>query len=72
MIPVSKGDKLKTHLSDVQQWMTDLINAISGSTITPLDGGASFKAGIISAMSASPVPVVPSDLNQTNLTISGS
>lgn len=71
-IPVSKGDKLKQYLSDVQQWMTDLVNAISSSPIVPADGGASFKAGIISAMAASPVPVVPSDLNDTNLTISGS
>lgn len=71
-IPVSKGDKLKDHLDDIKKWMDDLIQAINNGSITPLDGGASFKASLIAAMALSPVPTVPSDLNDTNLTISGS
>ena len=47
-----KVDNLKTELAKLSARVDGIINALLVSPVTPLDGGASFKAGIAGALGA--------------------
>lgn len=49
-----KIEELKSELAKVTARIDALYSGIQGATITPADGGASFKAGIIAAISGVP------------------
>ena len=51
---VVRGNELKRNLNTESNAITAIINAINAAPIVPLDGGASFKASLVSALSTVP------------------
>lgn len=47
-----KADELKTQLDTMTVRIDGIINAIKNSPVTPQDGGAAFKAAMVTALSA--------------------
>lgn len=68
-VKVLNGDLTKQYLEDLNTALTALYNAISSSGTSPMDGGATYKSGLVSAITSSPLPVIPPTIDQTNLKI---
>jgi len=49
---IVKAAELKTQLDKLSARVDGIINALNSSPVTPTDGGASFKAGIVAALAA--------------------
>lgn len=49
---VVKAAELKTQLDKLSARVDGIINALNSSPITPTDGGATFKGGIVAALAA--------------------
>ncbi|MDI7219502.1 hypothetical protein QMN07_18625 [Leptospira santarosai] len=58
---------LETWMNEIASSLQGLYAAIQNSPTVPMDGGASYKAGLAGAISAKPIPEVPSDLKVSNL-----
>ena len=49
---IIKVDELKAQLAKLTARVDGIISALQTSPVTPTDGGASFKAGIVGVLSA--------------------
>ncbi|MGQ2802158.1 hypothetical protein ACT54M_17430, partial [Leptospira santarosai] len=58
---------LETWMNEIASSLQGLYAAIQNSPTVHMDGGASYKAGLAGAISAKPIPEVPSDLKVSNL-----
>jgi hypothetical protein len=68
-IKTANGDSLKTYLADLRASIDALYSAIQNSGTAALDGGATYKAGLVSAVQSNPLPALPDDLLDTNLRV---
>jgi len=64
--PAIKTDSLTSWMDDIYNCLSSLKNAIDSAVIVPLDGGASLKAAMSSALSSFPPVQTPSDISDTN------
>ncbi|EMF83612.1 hypothetical protein LEP1GSC188_1424 [Leptospira weilii serovar Topaz str. LT2116] len=58
---------LETWMNEIVTSLQALYAAIQTSPVTPMDGGASYKAGLAGAISSKPIPSVPVALKVSNL-----
>ncbi|EKP13041.1 hypothetical protein [Leptospira borgpetersenii] len=66
-IPAVDTNALEIWMNQVTASLQALYTAIQATPTTPLDGGASYKAGLIAAIASLPIPTVPPDLKVSNL-----
>lgn len=69
-ISVPNGDSLQTFLNQLLASIQALYTAIENVSTAPMDGGASYKAGLTTAVTSNPLPSVPANLNNTNTKVS--
>ncbi|AXR68229.1 hypothetical protein [Leptospira mayottensis] len=58
---------LETWMNGIASSLQALYAAIQNSPTTPMDGGATYKAGLAGAISSKPIPSIPPDLKVSNL-----
>lgn len=58
---------LETWMNGIVSSLQALYTAIQTSPVTPMDGGASYKAGLAGTISSKPIPSVPPALKVSNL-----
>lgn len=72
-IKFGDGSVQAVDTNSLELWMNQIVSslqalytAIQSSPTTPADGGASYKAGLSSAIESLPIPQVPPDLKITS------
>ncbi|UOG42539.1 hypothetical protein [Leptospira noguchii] len=66
-IPGVDTNALEIWMNQVSTSLQALYTALQATPTTPMDGGATYKAGIVGAISSLSIPSVPADLKITNL-----
>ncbi|MDI7202141.1 hypothetical protein [Leptospira santarosai] len=66
-IPGVDTNSLEIWMNQVSMSLQALYTALQATPTTPMDGGATYKAGIVGAISSLSIPSVPADLKVSNL-----
>ncbi|WP_442496290.1 hypothetical protein ACSYG2_18900 [Leptospira interrogans serovar Icterohaemorrhagiae] len=66
-IPGVDTNALEIWMNQITTSLQALYTAIQASPVTPMDGGAAYKAGLAGAISSKPIPSVPPALKVSNL-----
>ncbi|MDI7196287.1 hypothetical protein QMM61_06150 [Leptospira santarosai] len=66
-IPGVDTNALEIWMNQVTASLQALYTAIQATPTTPMDGGSSYKTGLVAAIASLPIPAVPPDLKISNL-----